>query len=45
MAALIGETAIEASAGPPTVMVVEEETEAEVAVMVPVPCPELVAIP
>jgi hypothetical protein len=40
-----GVTVIEDIFACPTVMVVEEETDAEVAVMVPVPCPELVAIP
>src|SRR5271155_3304467 len=45
MEALAGEIAIETSAGPATVRVVEEATEPEVAVIVAVPCPALVARP
>ena len=40
-----GVTAIDKMVACPTVMEVEEETEAEEAVMVAVPCPELVANP
>jgi hypothetical protein len=40
-----GAIKIETKAGPPTVMVVEEETDKAVAVMVVEPCPELVASP
>jgi hypothetical protein len=40
-----GDTTIEDTVAPPTVMVVEEERDTEVAVMVAVPWPELVARP
>jgi len=40
-----GVTEMDTKAGPPTVMVVEEETDEAAAVMVAEPCPELVASP